>query len=337
MINAVQGGDPRRDQALAWAAGELNRPCSIAKLAGDASFRRYFRLHCEGMDYVLMDAPPQHEDVRPFLRVLDWMGAAGLRTPALIAQDAGLGFLLLEDFGDTTWAVHLQQGGDMGPMMHDALRQLHLLQAGVPSEALTDFDVARMQRECDLYLDWYLPRVAAVTPSPQQRDAFHAALFPVLSELAALPRVPVHLDYHSRNLMLPATGLPLGVIDFQDAVNGPVTYDPASLLYDCYQDYPESVRRDYSEQFFSALPGGLRAPFADADDWHRALRLTALQRHIKAIGIFARLAYRDGKLQFLDEIPLTRKHLREEMAALAIDAEAEADALHLLLVEPVKP
>jgi len=339
MMRDVQGGDPRRDQALAWATDELKRPCSIAKLAGDASFRRYFRLHCEGVAYVLMDAPPQHEDVMPFLRVLDWMGQAGLRTPAVIGRDIELGFLLLEDFGDTTWAVHLKQGGDVGPMMHDALRQLHLLQASTPSQALADFDVPRMQRECDLYLDWYLPRVAGRSASQQEKEAFHAALLPLLAELAALPRVPVHLDYHSRNLMLPVNGLPLGVIDFQDAVHGPVTYDLASLLYDCYQDYPESVRRNYSEQFFAALPDALRAPFADADDWHRALRLTALQRHIKAIGIFARLAYRDGKLQFLDEIPLTRKHLREEMAALAIDtkAEADTDALHLLLVEPVKP
>ncbi|PJC71106.1 MAG: hypothetical protein CO017_01770, partial [Zetaproteobacteria bacterium CG_4_8_14_3_um_filter_59_5] len=293
----------------------------MAKLARDASFRRYFRLHCEGVSYVLMDAPPQHEDVKPFLCVLDWMGKAGLSIPAVIAKDSGLGFLLLGDFGDVTWAVHLMRGGDVGPMMADALRQLHLLQAARP-ESLHDFDVARMQRECDLYLDWYLPRVGAMTPSQRQRDDFHAALLPVLNELAGLPRVPVHLDYHSRNLMLPADGLPLGVIDFQDAVNGPVTYDLASLLYDCYQDYPESMRCEFSRQFFDGLPDASQAAFDGLDDWHRLLRLTAMQRHIKAIGIFARLAYRDGKRQFLDEIPLTRKHLREEMDALGIDAHA---------------
>jgi len=325
--------DPRRDQALVWAAQALGKPCTIAKLAGDASFRRYFRLHCEGVSYVLMDAPPQHEDVKPFLCVLDWMGKAGLSIPAVIAKDSGLGFLLLGDFGDVTWAVHLMRGGDVGPMMADALRQLHLLQAARP-ESLHDFDVARMQRECDLYLDWYLPRVGAMTPSQRQRDDFHAALLPVLNELAGLPRVPVHLDYHSRNLMLPQLdglgGLPLGVIDFQDAVAGPVTYDLASLLYDCYQDYPEEMRREVSESFFASLPLALSAPFVDVDDWHRLLRLTAMQRHIKAIGIFARLAFRDGKRQFLDEIPLTRRHLRDEMQALGIHGEAWA----LLLREP---
>ena len=283
---------------------------------------------------MLMDAPPEKEDVQPFLRVLGWMAEAGLRTPSLVAQDAGQGFLLLEDFGDVTWAVHVQQGGDVAPLMKDALRQLQLLQAAVPQDVLPAFDVPRMQRECALYLDWYLPRVAAYTPSQAERDAFHAALLPLLSDIAALPRVPVHLDYHSRNLMLPQLdglgGLPLGVIDFQDAVAGPPTYDLASLLYDCYQDYPEAMRRETSEQFFTSLPIALSAPFTDVDDWHHLLRLTAMQRHIKAIGIFARLAFRDGKRQFLDEIPLTRRHLRDEMRALGMQGEAWS----LLLREP---
>jgi N-acetylmuramate 1-kinase len=326
--------DPRREQAQSWAQEVLGRPCSIASLAGDASFRRYFRLDCSGEQYVLMDAPPEKEDVQPFLHVLGWMAQAGLRTPALIAKDTRQGFLLLEDFGDVTWAVHVQQDGDVAPLMKDALRQLHLLQAASP-EALPLFDVPRMQRECDLYLDWYLPQVAGHTASQVERIDFHAALLPTLTELDALPRVPVHLDYHSRNLMIPQRdgrgGLPLGVIDFQDAVSGPVTYDLASLLYDCYQDYPETLRRELSEQFFTSLPAMLSAPFADVDAWHRQLRLTAMQRHIKAIGIFARLAFRDGKRQFLDEIPLTRRHLREEMQALGMQGEAWS----LLLREPV--
>jgi len=324
--------DVRREQALAWATQMLGKPCSIAMLAGDASFRRYFRLHCNAVSYVLMDAPPEHEDVRPFLSVLDWMGSAGLCTPKAVAEDVAQGFLLLEDFGDVTWAAHVKQGGDVAPLMHDALRQLSLLQEAVPQGGLQAFDVARMQRECDLYLDWYLPRVAGIAASGQERDDFHAALLPMLNELAGLPRVPVHLDYHSRNLMLPPDGLPLGVIDFQDAVSGPVTYDLASLLYDCYQDYPEVLRCAYSSRFFEALPEARYSAFDGFDDWHRLLRLTAMQRHIKAIGIFARLAFRDGKRQFLDEIPLTRRHLREEMQALGIDAAH----LSLLLQEPAR-
>jgi hypothetical protein len=191
-----------------------------------------------------------------------------------------------------------------------------------------------MQRECDLYLDWYLPKLAGYVPSQVERDDFHAALLPSLSELASLPRVPVHLDYHSRNLMLPQIdghgGLPLGVIDFQDAVAGPVTYDLASLLYDCYQDYPEAMRRAFSEQFFASLASALSTRFDGFGDWHRLLRLTAMQRHIKAIGIFSRLAHRDGKRQFLEEVPLTRRHLCDEMLALQLDEEK----FPLLLKEP---
>ncbi|HKI59876.1 MAG TPA: phosphotransferase, partial [Mariprofundaceae bacterium] len=162
------------------------------------------------------------------------------------------------------------------------------------------------------------------------RDAFHAAMLPLLERLEALPHSPVHLDYHSRNLMLPDDGLPLGVIDFQDAVTGPVTYDPASLLYDCYQHYSENIRSHQSQLFFEQLPLGVRSAFESFEAWHEAVRLTAMQRHIKAIGIFARLAYRDGKRHFLDEIPLTRIHLNEEMAALALNAPG----LSLLGIEP---
>ncbi len=270
-----------------------------------------------------MDAPPGKEDVRPFLRVREWMAAAGVRVPRCIAAEPAEGFVLLEDFGDVTWAACLRGGGDVDALMDDALAQLSRIQRAAPAPALPVFGVSRMRDECDLFLDWFLPHVAGHAPSAGEREAFHAALSPMLNRLAALPRVPVHLDFHSRNLMLPPDaqgrpGLPLGVIDFQDAVMGPVTYDVASLLYDCYQDYPETWRRQWSERFPDMLPPAARAAFDDADDWHAMVRLTACQRHIKAIGIFARLAFRDGKRRFLDEIPLTARHLRDEMEVLGV-------------------
>lgn len=292
-------------------------------LAGDASFRRYFRVFQGSGSFVLMDAPPGKEDVAPFLDVRGWLSAAGVRVPALIHEDRAQGFLLLEDFGDMTWALHLNSGEtteiSLEALFEDALTQLRALQNSSPPVSLPLFDVARMQRECDLYLDWYLPKVANLIPSDNERTRFHGAMLPLLEEIVALPRVPVHLDYHSRNLMLPSGTIPLGMIDFQDAVIGPVTYDLASLLYDCYQNYPEESRKRWSRYFYDMLSTELQATFDGFDAWHRALRLTAMQRHIKAIGIFGRLAHRDGKLQFLDEIPLTRQHLREEMQALAIN------------------
>jgi len=278
-----------------------------------------------------MDAPPEKEDVKSFLNVRRWLEEVGVCVPHLVAEDILCGFLLLEDFGDVTWAVHLRKNPDPSRLLEDAIRQLGLLQSHVPDFDLAVFDEMRMRSECDLYLNWYLPHVAAHKPSVTERRIFHDALAPMLADIAALPRVPVHLDYHSRNLMVPKSGLPLGVIDFQDAVMGPVTYDLASLLYDCYQDYSEAMRRMWSLQYFELLPHKLSSFFTDAVAWHRALRLTALQRHIKAIGIFSRLAYRDGKHQFLDEIPLTCKHLHEGMLALGV----KMDKCPLLLKEPV--
>jgi len=318
--------DLRKTIAGNWAEQMLGGSCVIRPLAGDASFRRYFRISHRTKNFVLMDAPPEHEDVRPFLKVRAWLERVGVRVPHLVAVDESRGLLLLEDFGDITWAVHLRENPDPAPLLDDALRQLTCLQSHASDFELPVFDAGRMKAECSLYLDWYLPHVAAHKPSVQERQAFHAALAPILEKLAALPRTPVHLDYHSRNLMLPQGRLPLGVIDFQDAVTGPVTYDLASLLYDCYQAYPEAVRRNWSRRFFASLPAMQRRSFSGFDDWHHGLRLTALQRHIKAIGIFTRLAYRDGKKQFLDEIPLTLGHLREEMGALGL-----AETRHPLL------
>ncbi|MDQ6968762.1 MAG: phosphotransferase [Mariprofundaceae bacterium] len=309
--------DARLTQAIQWLDEVLDVSFEIRALAGDASFRRYFRVHSEHETWVLMDAPPGKEDCSPFLRIRAWFQNVPLRVPDLIAENQQQGFLLLEDFGDNTWATYLQKAGDVKPLFQDALRQLHALQAAPePNFELPNFDVARMQRECELYLDWYLPKVVGYVPSPPERVSFHAALLPYLQRLQLLPQAAVHLDYHCRNLMVPKKGLPLGVIDFQDAVSGPITYDLASLLYDCYQDYPESLRREWSAYFFSALPTSLNTYFTDFNHWHEALRLTAFQRHIKAIGIFSRLAYRDGKQSFLDEIPLTKKHLQDDMAVL---------------------
>jgi len=312
----------RQYRRQVWLNALFGSECRIEPLAGDASFRCYFRVYIGDGSRVLMDAPPKHEDVETFLKVRAWMEDAGLRVPVLEAMDIGQGFLLLEDFGDTTWATYLSAGNRPDALLEDGLRQLQLLQSAPAAGLhLPLFDESRMCQECDLYLDWYLPRVAGHQPSDGERNQFYETIRPLLREIAGLPQVPVHLDYHSRNLMLPAGGLPLGVIDFQDAVLGPVTYDLASLLYDCYQDYSESNRRHWSRLFFNRLSTEAKAFFGNFEEWHRGLRLTAMQRHIKAIGIFARLAYRDDKRQFLEEIPLTRKHLLDELSLFTIDRE----------------
>ncbi len=314
--------DRRCRQGSDWVKSLLGEDAVVQILAGDASFRRYFRVLQGSECFVLMDAPPGKEDISSFLTVQAWLMAAGLRVPKLIHEDRDQGFLLLEDFGDRTWALYLmsknKQAVSLDDLFRDALSQLTALQSSDPPTSLPRFDIARMQQECDLYLDWYLPRVAGCSTAESEQESFYQAVLPLLKEIESLPYVPVHLDYHSRNLMLPGGALPLGVIDFQDAVIGPVTYDLASLLYDCYQHYPEEARRLWSRKFYDSLALEKSVLFDDFEQWHRSLRLTAMQRHIKAIGIFARLAHRDRKHQFLGEIPLTRLHLLEELDYLGL-------------------
>jgi len=215
--------DSRLLAAKKWLNTVLKERFEVRNLAGDASFRRYFRVYGAWKTWVLMDAPPDKEDTAPFLNIRLWLQSIGLHAPDLCAFDASQGFLLLEDFGDETWSRYFQHGGDIKPLFRDALRQIHVLQAAVLDVELGVFDVKRMQQECDLYLDWYLPKVAAYVPSESERRAFHDGLLPLLERLHGLPQAAVHLDYHSRNLMLPKGGVPLGVIDFQDAVIGPIT------------------------------------------------------------------------------------------------------------------
>ncbi|WP_038250991.1 aminoglycoside phosphotransferase family protein [Ghiorsea bivora] len=309
--------DLRLEQAKQWLGKHFSH-FEIHNLAGDASFRRYFRISTAEENYVLMDAPPEKEDVTPFVQIGDWLAQHQLRVPKIIIRDQHQGFLLLEDFGDVTWSVYHEKNHVIDPLFTDALEQLHRLQAAPNTLKLPCFGTTRMQRECDLYLDWYLPHIHGLTPNPAQRQAFHQVLQPLLKKIHGLPQAAVHLDYHSRNLMVPKNGLPLGIIDFQDAVVGPVTYDLASLLYDCYQDYPETERRHWSKHFFTNLNTKYKEKFQDFEVWHRAVRLTSLQRHIKVLGIFARLAHRDGKTQFLDEIPLTHQHCMQELQALSL-------------------
>jgi len=311
--------DARLALAKTWLAQHSQtQTFTIKPLAGDASFRRYFRVSTPEQSYVLMDAPPEKEDVSPFVQVCDWLSQSGIHVPKIVVQDKAVGFLLLQDFGDTTWSVYFSENKEIDGLFNDALRQLHQLQNAKLTLDLPSFDMQRMTNEIELYLDWYLPHIKNHTPNEDERKQFIQDLTPLLQSVANIPQAPVHLDYHSRNLMLPDSGLPLGIIDFQDAVIGPITYDLASLLYDCYQDYPEAERRKWSKHFFAGLGEDFQMYFGDFETWHQALRQTSLQRHIKVLGIFARLAHRDGKTQFLDEIPLTHKHCMQELNALGL-------------------
>ena len=305
----------------------------LAPASADASFRRYFRASLsDGRSFVVMDAPPDKEDCRPFVHVAGLFGAAGAHVPAIHAQDLAAGFLLLEDLGAATYLDLLQQGRDPQPLYAAATDTLIRIQLASRPGALPEYDRGLLERELNLFPDWYLARELRRELAAPERAVLHAAFEALLANNLAQPRVFVHRDYHSRNLM--ASEPPPGVLDFQDAVHGPVTYDLASLLRDAYVRREENAVIDGAVRYWEkARKAGLPVR-ADFGEFYRDFEWMGAQRQLKVIGIFARLAHRDGKQRYLADLPVVMEYLLatcwryRELAPLAqlLDTLAEEGA-----------
>ncbi len=289
----------RLQRLRSWSTAVLGSG-EITPVSGDASFRRYFRLRRDGRSYILMDAPPEKEDSRPFVQVATLLAEAGLHVPAVLEADLEDGFLLLSDLGETLYLARLERDSAdalYGDALAALLRMHTRIQAPLPA-----YDEALLRREMALFPDWYLARELGREAEGAERAVLDAA-FDLLAETAlAQPRVFVHRDYHSRNLMLAAPNP--GILDFQDAVWGPITYDLVSLLRDCYIAWP----RERVERWMTDYHARLRAEGlvdVDRDGFRAWFDLMGIQRHLKASGIFARLWHRDGKSGYLKDIPRT--------------------------------
>ncbi len=285
-------------------------------VSGDASFRRYFRVRRTDPDgsastFIVMDAPPEHEDCGPFVAIARHWHQQGIRVPAIIRQDLAQGFLLLEDFGDQLMLAKVNHS-NADALYRGALAELvKIQQLAAPEDyPLPPYDRALLDREMALFPDWLLEQYLGMSLSNTDR-ALLETTFAFLRESAlAQPEVTVHRDYHSRNLLVLADSTRPGVIDFQDAVTGPITYDVVSLLRDCYIRWPEQQVQQWLEYFRElSLEAGLHR--ADPDSFRQWFELTGMQRHLKAAGIFARLAIRDGKHSYLADIPRTIGYLRD--------------------------
>ena len=293
-----------------WLKHGLGLPAyEIAPASADASFRRYFRLSFGGETRIVMDAPPEHEDCRPFVRIARLLHGIGLHVPLIHAEDLAQGFLLLEDLGDTAYLSVLDEGS-VDRLYGDAMTALARLQAAWPeSEALPPYDAALLQREMALFPDWYLHTHLDLQLGESEQRVLHKAFALLTEQALAQPRVAVHRDYHSRNLMV-HTRNP-GIIDFQDAVLGPVTYDLVSLLRDCYVRWPRERVTAWAMAYHDmAVEQGIlrerqEERFLQWFDW------MGVQRHLKASGIFARLNHRDGKPGYLKDIPRTLGYITE--------------------------
>ena len=312
----------------------------LTPASSDASFRSYWRgRRADGRSVIVMDAPPAHEDIRPWLDVAQRLRAAGLGAPEVEAADVDQGFIAMQDLGNATY-LPLLDAASVETLYDAALDALLRMQRDADCTGLPPYDEARLIDEMELLPTWFLQRHLGVELSCDDWDTLELAMRRLVDSALAQPRVFVHRDYHSRNLLaLPGGGV--GVIDFQDAVCGALTYDLVSLLKDCYIVWPVAqVRRWALDYRARAVAAGLWPTARDDADFLRAFDLTGLQRHLKVLGIFCRLYYRDGKAGYLADLPRVLAYTLEaaraypEFAALAALLERASAGHDLTLPRP---
>ena len=316
---AIVWSQPAREAAFAaWLDGVsrtygLVAP-SLRPASSDASFRRYFRVdRSDGTRLVVMDAPPPQEDVRPFVHVAALIAAAGLHAPRVIEADVDNGFLLLDDLGSELYLAALQDaqargdGARADALMRDAIAALVRWQGHVPGAALPPYDDALLRRELALFPEWCVARECGVAWSSAETATWTAACDQLVASALAQPQLAVHRDWMPRNLMV-ARPNP-GILDFQDAVCGAIAYDVASLLRDAFISWDEEREIDWAVRYWQAARSAGLPVGDDFGEFWRALEWSGLQRHLKVLGIFCRLWYRDGKSHYLADLPLTFRYV----------------------------
>jgi aminoglycoside/choline kinase family phosphotransferase len=304
----------RQTQITEWLSALWpGRGFTLAPASADASFRRYFRATLDdGATRIVMDAPPPNEDCRPWLHVQRLLHEAGAHVPEVLAQDLERGYLLLSDLGQTTYLQALTTA-DAAPLYADAIAALLRIQCASRPGVLPDYDQSLLRRELELFPQWFLARHHGMAVATSDRQALDQVFGSILAVNLAEPKVFVHRDFHSRNLMRvgESAGVNPGIIDFQDAVYGPISYDLVSLLKDAYVEWEDDMTLDWLIRYWekarlAGLPVG-----ADFADFFRAYEWMGVQRHLKVLGIFARLYHRDGKEAYLKDMPLVARYLRK--------------------------
>jgi len=339
--------DQRQDELSKWVAEKLNLPSiSLSMVSGDASFRRYFRASKEGSSWIVMDAPPEKEDSTSFVEIAQYWSGCNIQVPKIVDFDLSKGFLLLSDMGDIQLISKLlssseslsssvltqfdeAQGSRYYTQAMDILLQLQSIKPDL-AHVLPEYNTALLQREMALFSDWLLEEKLSIVLNSTEKALLNSC-YQLLEENALLQvQVPVHRDFHSRNLMVLEDDS-LGVLDFQDAVMGPITYDLVSLLRDCYVIWPDEQVEAWCRQYHQKL---LDAKLLDVNftSFKKQFDYMGIQRHLKAAGIFARLSLRDGKHGYLDDIPNTFSYIVDVSGRYP-----ELKALHQFLLNRVQP
>lgn len=298
----------RKKELEQWLMSVLpKRIFSLSAASADASFRRYFRVHLENETFIAMDAPPQQESCESFVAVAKLFLSSGLHVPIIIAQDLEQGFLLLSDLGDATYLSQLTSDNAQS-LYGDATNALIKLQLASKPGVLPNYDASLLMREMQLFPDWYLTKHLNVQLNDAQQDVLQKTFTILCDNILHQAQVYVHRDYHSRNLMVCENNP--GILDFQDAVYGAITYDLVSLLKDAYIGWEEAEMMDWVVRYWDAArKAGLPVP-TDFSEFYRDFEWMGAQRHIKVLGIFARLSHRDAKHGYLQDMPLVMDYLR---------------------------
>ena len=303
--------DQRKVALDQWVSDILGEALCGESASADASFRRYYRYYHDGGSLVAMDAPPPQEDCRPFVDISKRLDQAGVHVPRILAQDLEQGFLLLSDMGTRTWLDGLSQD-NAADWYSAAIDALITIQSKASVSGLADYDEALLTRELQLFPQWYLFRHRSMVVSGEMRQRLDRVFAVLIDAALAQPRVFVHRDYMPRNLMVSEPNP--GIIDYQDAVRGPISYDVISLFKDAFLSWPEAQVETWLREYHTkALAANLPVP-ADFSDFHRDCDLMGAQRHLKVIGIFARICHRDGKPKYLGDVPRFFAYLRTVIA-----------------------
>jgi len=307
-----------------WIARQFpGKAFTLSPASADASFRRYFRVTFPDSTLIAMDAPPPQEDCRPFVRVAALMADANIHVPAVLAQDLARGFLLLSDLGATTYLAALNPG-NADQLFDDAIDTLVRWQLASREDVLPAYDKALLRRELDLFPEWYIGRHLGITLSSQQSESLNKIFGLIFAANLAQPKVYVHRDYMPRNLMVSNPNP--GVLDFQDALFGPISYDVASLFKDAFLSWEEERVLDWTVHYWErARRAGLPVN-ADFGVFYRDFEWMGLQRHLKVLDIFARICHRDGKPGYVEDTPRFLGYVR----AVALRYAALTPLLRLL-------
>ncbi|MBF6035161.1 phosphotransferase [Pseudomonas sp. P155] len=296
-------------------------PATLTAASSDASFRRYFRWEGEGRSFVVMDAPPPQENCKPFVDIAFLLAKSGINVPKIYAEDLERGFLLLNDLGSQTY-LDVIDGENADALFNDALQALLAFQQLPMVAPLPSYDVALLRRELELFPEWYVKRELGVEFDSTQQQQWQQVSDLLIDSALAQPKVLVHRDYMPRNLMLSEPNP--GVLDFQDAVYGPVTYDVTCLFKDAFLSWPEERVRGWLESYWQQA-SALNIPVQpDFEDFLRASDLMGVQRHLKVIGIFARICHRDGKPRYLADVPRFFSYIEAVIARRPELAELQA-------------